>query len=129
MDGGGTGPMETHRLEFLAQSQNAIFTDVERVVVEEKFLGLRKHFVRLLEFARYAVHGTYAPCVPGKRLRPQAEGAKSRTAARRVEGNIRVQQKWNVVIFDFEILFIDFGCEWKFIKLGGLQHRTRRVVH
>src|SRR5580704_18173589 len=99
MDARGAGPLETHRFEFLAQSQNAIFPNVERVVVEEKFFGLRKHFVRLLEFASYAIHGTHAPRVSGKRLRPQTEGAKSRAPTRGVEGDIRVQQKWNVVIF------------------------------
>ncbi len=125
----GAGPLETHRLEFLAESENAIFADVEGVVVEEKFLGLRKHFVRLLEFARHALHGTHAPRVAGKGLGPQAERAKRRTAARGVKGNIRIKQEWNIVIFNFQILLVHFGREGKFIELGGLQQRTRRIVH
>ena len=85
----GAGPLESHGFEFLAQRDDAILADVEGVVIEEKFLGLRKHFVRLLEFAGHIFHGTHAPGVAGKRLRPEAEGAERRTAARGVKRNVR----------------------------------------
>src|SRR6202050_3607903 len=93
-------PLEADGFEFLAKSQNAIFADVEGIVVKEKFLGLRKHFVRLLEFASYAVHRSHTPSVAGKSLRPKAERAQSRATSRGIKGNIRIQQEWNVVFLD-----------------------------
>ena len=85
---GGAGPLEAHGLEFLAERQNAVLADVESVVVEEKFLRLREHLVRLLEFARHVFHRAHAPGVAGKRLRPQAKSTKSRASARGVERNV-----------------------------------------
>ena len=120
--------MEADGLEFLAKSQNAIFADVEGIVVKEKFLGLRKHLVRLLKLARHAVHRSHAPSVAGKRLGPKTKRAQSRTASRRIKRNIRVQEEWNVIILDLQILLIDFGGERQFIKFRGLQQRARRIV-
>src|ERR1700683_439018 len=100
MHASSAGPLEADGFEFLAKSQNTIFADVEGVVVKEKFLGLRKHLVRLLEFASYAVHRSHAPSVAGKSLRPKAERAQSRTTSRSIKGNIRIQQEWNVVFLD-----------------------------
>ena len=128
VDARRAGPLEADRLEFLAERQNAIFANVERVVVEEKFLGLRKHLVRLLEFARHVFHRPRAPGMAGKRLRPQAEGAKRRTSARRVEGNERMQQERHVVILDRQIVLVDVGRKRQRIELFGLHQRPRRVV-
>ena len=36
------GPLKAYGLEFLAEREDAILANVERVVVEEKFLGLRE---------------------------------------------------------------------------------------
>src|ERR1700683_3056622 len=128
MDASSAGPLEADGFEFLAKSQNAIFADVEGIVVKEKFLGLRKHFVRLLEFARHAVHRSHAPRVAGKRLGPKTKRAQSRAASRRIKRNIGIQEEWNVIIFDLQILLVDFGGERQFIKLRGLQQRARRIV-
>src|ERR1700733_13267862 len=105
------GPLKADRFEFLTERQHAVLTDVESVVVEEKFLGLRKHFVRLPEFARYVFHRAHAPRVAGKRLRPQAERTKSRTSARGVERNVRIQQERHIVFFDREMFLVNLGRE------------------
>ena len=89
MDARRAGPLEADRLEFLAERDDAVLANVERIVVEEEFLGLREHLVRLPEFARHVFHRAHAPGVAGKRLRPQAEGAKRRTSASGVERNER----------------------------------------
>ena len=123
------GPLKAHRLEFLAEREDAILANVERVVVKEKFLGLRKHLVRLLEFARHGFDATHAPGVAGKRLRPQAESAESRATARGVEGNERVQQERHIVFFDGQIALVDIGRKRKRIEFFGLQQRTRRIVN
>ncbi len=129
MNTGRAGPLEANRLEFLAERQHAVFANVESIVVEEKFFRLREHLVRLLEFAGYAVHRTDAPGVPGKRLRPETESTQSRTSARGVKGNVRIQQERNIVIFDFEMLLVNLGGEGQRIQLGRLQHGPRGIVH
>ena len=128
VDARGAGPVETHWFEFLAEGQHAVLADVERIVVEEEFLRLRKHLVRLPEFARHILHRTRAPGVAGKRLRPQAEGAQRRASAGGVEGNEGMQQKRHVVLLDRHVLFVNVGGEWQRIQLFGLQQRARRVV-
>src|SRR5579864_7137200 len=97
MHTGGAGPLKAYRLEFLAEREDAILANVERVVVEEKFLGLGKHLVRLLEFARHRFHTAHAPGVAGKSLRPEAEGAESRTTARSIDRYEGVQQERDIV--------------------------------
>jgi hypothetical protein len=75
VNAGRAGPLKAHRLEFLAEREDAILANVEGIVVEEKFLGLRKHFVRLLELAGHRFNAAHAPGVTRESLRPQAERA------------------------------------------------------
>ena len=129
VDARRAGPLEADRLEFLAESDDAIFANIEGIVVEEKFLGLREHLVRLLEFARDALHRSRAPRVAGKRLRPQAESTQRRTSARRVEGNERMQQERDIVLLDRQVLLVHFGGKRQRVELFGLHQRPRRIVH
>ena len=61
---GGARPLELQRLELLAQFDDAILADVERVVVEENLLHLWEIFDGLLHFAGHILRGTRAPGVP-----------------------------------------------------------------
>ena len=58
------------------------FLDVEGIVVEEELLHFRKVLLGPLHLRGHVVARPLAPCVPAQRLRPQAEGALRRAAAR-----------------------------------------------
>ena len=121
--------MEFQRLELGAEIQDAILANIESVVVEENFLHLREIFDGLIYFARDVFGGAGAPGVAGNGLRPHAEGAKRRAAARGIERNVRIQEKWNVVAFDLQVALVNVGSERKRIQLRGMQLRARRVVN
>ena len=70
---------------------------------------LRELLERVAHFVGHVVGGAQPPAVAGVRLRPQAEGAQRRAAARGVERNERVQQERNVVARDVEIALVDLG--------------------
>ena len=129
VDAGRAGPLEADGLEFLAESEDAILANVERIVVKEEFLGLRKHFVSLAEFPRDALDRSRAPRVAGKRLRPQAESTQGRTSSRRIERNEWVQQERHIVFFDFHVFLVDVRGKGKFVQLGSLHQWPRGVVH
>ena len=61
-----------------------------------------------------------------QRLRPQAEGALSRTAARGVKRHIRIQQERNVVFRDVQIALVDLGDVGQRIQILNL--RSVRIV-
>ena len=108
-DARGAGPGEVERLELLAELDGALLAVVEGIVVEEDFLDLRELLERVADFVGDVVGGAQAPAVAGVRLRPQAEGAHRRAAARGVERNERVEQERNVVARDVEIALVDLG--------------------
>ena len=54
-------PAESDRLELRANIENALLADVERIVIEEKFLRLRKQRQRLLHFPRDVLGRANAP--------------------------------------------------------------------
>ena len=116
------------RLEVLAERQNPILADVERVVVEEELLRLREELERLPDFPGDVVDRSHAPCVAGQRLRPQAERAQRRTSARRIERYVRMQQERDVVVLDRQVALVDLGGKRQRVEFGGLQRRPRRVV-
>ena len=78
----GAGPGEAQRLQLLAQLDGARLLDVEGVVVEEELLDMREELLGVGHLGRHIVGRPLAPCVPAERLRPQAEGALRRAAAR-----------------------------------------------
>ncbi len=55
------------------------------------------------------VGGALAPGVAGERLRPEAEGALRRAAARGVERDVGVQQERHVVAGDVHVALVDLG--------------------
>src|SRR6266853_1813059 len=129
VNAGRGGPAEFQGLELAAQLEDAILANVESIVVEENFLHLRKIFDGLLHFASNVVRRTHAPSVPGNGLRPHAEGAQRGAAAGGIKRNERVQQKWDVVVFDLEVALVNVRGKRKGIQLGGVQLRALRVVY
>ncbi len=51
------------------------------------------------------------------RLRPQAERAHRRAAARGVERNVRIQQERNVVAREIEIALVDLGDPGQLVQI------------
>ena len=88
-----------------------------------------KYSSGLRDFPLDVVGGTRAPSVAGNRLRPHAEGAQSRAAARGVERNERMQKKRNVVILDLQVALVDVGGERERVEFFGVELRARGVVN
>ncbi len=65
----------------------------------------------------------------GKRLRPHAEGAKRRAAARTVKGDERIQKERDIVAFDLEVALVDVRCERQGVQLFRVQLRPGPVVN
>ena len=78
------------------------------------------------EFGRHIVGGALAPGVTAERLRPQAEGALRRAAARGVERDIRVKQEGDVVAGDVHVALVDLGRPWHRVQVFNL--RTVGIV-
>src|SRR5882762_10030479 len=129
VNAGRGGPAEFQWLEFAAQFEDAVLANIESIVVEENFLHLRKMFDGLLHFASHVVRRTHAPGVPGNGLRPHTESAERGAAAGGIERDERMEQKWDVVVFDLEVALVNVGGKWKGVQLGGVQLRALRVVY
>src|SRR5712672_155209 len=129
VNAGRGGPAEFQWLEFAAQFEDAILANVERIVVEENFLHLRKIFDGLLHFASHIVRGTHTPGVSGNGLRPHAESAQRGTATSGIERDEGMQQKWDVIVFNLEVALVNVGGKRKGVQLGGVQLRALRVVY
>src|SRR5207302_4369120 len=99
-------PAETKGFELLREFEHAVFADVERIVVKEKFFGLREQFQRLADLFRDIIGGAHAPGVAGKRLRPQTKRAEGRAASRGIERYVGVEEKRNVVVLDLEVALV-----------------------
>ena len=82
----------------------------------------------LSDFAGDVISRPDAPRVAGQGLRPQTERAERGTSARRIERDIRMEQKRNVVVLDGEIAFVDLCGERQSVEFPGLEKRSRRVV-
>ena len=96
-DARGARPGHLQRLQLGAQLDGARLLDVEGVVVEEELLHLGPVFLGLRHLGGNGVGGALAPGMSAERLRPQAEGALRRAAARGVERDVGIQQERHVV--------------------------------
>src|SRR5262249_41353405 len=123
------GPLELERLEFLAQFDGPVLTNVKGIVVEEDFLELREILQGVFHFLDDVVDRASAPRVARDGLWPHTEGAHRRATAGGIERNEGMEQEWDVVVFDGEIALVDIGGERQRIELGGVQLRTLGVVH
>ena len=125
-DARGAGPGEVQRLQLGAKLDGARFLVVERVVVEEDFLDLRERFERVAHLIRHVVGRTQPPAMAGVRLRPQAESAHRRAAARGVERNERIQQERDVVAGDVQIALVDLRHPGQLVQI--FDHAAFRIV-
>jgi hypothetical protein len=101
---------------FLAQLDGADLLDVEGVVVEEELLHFGEVLLGPGQLGGHVVGGALAPGVSAERLRPQAEGALRRAAARGVERDVGMQQEGHVVARHVHVALVD---------LGGPGHRVQ----
>src|SRR6516225_8239702 len=116
-------PAELQRLELGREVQNAVLAYVERVVVKENLFHLGEVFKRLLDFPCHVVGRASPPGVPGKGLRPHAEGTKRRTSPGGIEGNKGMQQERDVIALDFQIALVDVRSERQGVELLGVELR------
>ena len=115
-DARGAAPGEAQRLELFAQLDGARLLDVEGVVVEEEFLHFGEVLLGPLHLGGHIVGGALAPGVTAEGLRPQAEGALRRAAARGVERDVGMEQEGHVVARHVHVALVD---------LGGPGHRVQ----
>jgi hypothetical protein len=76
----------------------------------------------------HVVGRALAPGVAAQRLRPQAEGALRRAAARGVERDKRMQQERHVVLGDVEVAGVDLGRPGHLVELLRRDLRTVGIV-
>ena len=108
-DARGAAPGEAERLELFAELDGANLLDVEGVVVEEELLDFGEVLLGPLQFGGNIVGGALAPGVTAERLRPEAEGALRRAAARGVERDVGMQQEGDVVARHVHVALVDLG--------------------
>ena len=108
-DARGAAPGEVERLQLFAELDGAGLLDVEGVVVEEELLHLGEVLLGPCEFRGHVVGGALAPGVTAEGLRPEAEGALRRAAARGVKRDVRVKQEGDVVAGDVHVALVDLG--------------------
>ncbi len=125
-DARGAAPRDAQRLQLLAELNGAHLLDVERVVVEEEFLHMREVFLRPLHLGSHVIGRALAPRMAAQRLRPQAEGALRRAAARRVERDVRMQQERHVVACHVHVALVDLRRPRHRIQIFHL--RAIRIV-
>ena len=112
--------------QLIRKLDGARLAVVEGVVVEEDFLEAGEVLERVLALGRDIVGRSQAPAMAGMRLRPQAERAHGRTAARGVKRDERIQQKRNVVAPEIQVALVDFGHPGQLIQI--LDDAAFRVV-
>ncbi len=100
-------PGKFQLLQLAAQLNRARLLVIEGVVVEEDLLEAGKVFESPAALVHDIVGRTQAPAMARVGLRPEAERALSRTAARRVERDIRIQQKRDVIAPEIQIALIN----------------------
>ena len=115
-DARSAAPRQVQRLQLFAELDRAHLLDVEGVVVEEELLDLGEVLLGPLELRRNVIRRPLAPRVTAEGLRPQAEGALRRAAARGVKRDVRVQQEGHVVARHVHVALVD---------LGGPRHRVQ----
>src|ERR1700733_15220778 len=94
----------------LAQSSTVrAFWMLKEKAAEEKLLCVGEQLLGGGHLCRHIVGRALAPCVSTQSLRPQAEGALRRAAARGIQRDIRIQQERNVVFRYIDVAFIDIG--------------------
>ncbi len=109
--------MKFHLPQLRANFQSARLAVVEGVVVEEDFLQAREVLQRELHFIGDVGGRPQSPAVSGMRLRPQTKRAHGRAAARGVEGNIRIQQKRDIVFAEIQVALVDLGHPRKLVQI------------
>ncbi len=102
-------PRNAERLQLLAELDGAHLLNVERVVVEEEFLHFREVLLRPFHLGRNIISRPLAPRMPAQGLRPQAERALRRAAARGVKRDVRMQQERHVVARHVHVALVDLG--------------------
>ncbi len=102
-------PGQAQRLELFAELDGANLLDVEGVVVKEELLHFREILLGPLQLGGHIVGGALAPCVSAERLRPEAESALRRAAARGVERDVGMQQEGHVIAGHIHVALVDLG--------------------
>ncbi len=123
----GARPGKPQRLQLGAEFDGARLLDVEGVIVEEKFFDFGPVLFGLRHFGGDIVGGAFAPGMSTQGLRPQAEGALRRAAARGVQRDIRIQQERHVVAGDVEIALVNVGNVGQRVEILNL--RGVGIVH
>ena len=126
-DARGARPGHLQRLQLLAKLDGARLLNVEGVVVEEEFLHPGPVFHGLLHFGGNGVGRALAPRVSAERLRPQAEGALRRTAARGVERDERIEQERHVVAARIDVALVNVDHIGQRVEVG--HRRTVGIVN
>src|SRR5882724_5967905 len=139
-DARGAAPGHIERLELGAQLDGAGLLDVEGIVVEEYFAEIWPVFLYLGHLQGYAISGALAPRMPTEQLRPQTEGALCRASARRIEGQVWIEEERNVVLAHIEVALVnvdhvgkgiqvlDGGTVWIVNALSIFQERDSRDI-
>src|ERR1035441_1298988 len=102
--------------------------DVEGFAAEEEFLDVGEELLGVGHLRGNVVGGALAPGVAAQRLRPQAEGALRRAAARGIERHKRVQQERHVVLGDVEVASVNLSGPGHLVELFGGNLRPVGVV-
>ena len=93
----GARPRRLERLQLFTHGDRAVLRPRERVIIEENLLKIGKLLPRSFDFCGDVLGTACPPGVPADRLRPQAERAQRRTAARGVERDVRIEQEGHVI--------------------------------
>src|SRR5581483_7337903 len=96
----------------------------EGVVIEEKFLHLRKSLLGPAHFLDHVADAARPVAMTADRLRPQTEGAARFTAAPGIERDVRMLQITDKIILDGEIALVNRRYERQFVHV--LQNGARR---
>ena len=100
-------PGQAERCQLFRDFAGARQVRGEGVVIEEKFLHLRKELLHVGHFVGDILRRTHAIFVSADGLRPEAEGALRRATAAGVKAHVRMQQVTDEIFFDLQIALVD----------------------
>src|SRR5581483_1398312 len=120
-------PGVAHLADAARDVAGALLVGGEGVVVEEDLAHAREHVPHRLDFPEHVRDAARAVAVPGRHLRPEAEGAAGRAAAAGVERDVRVLAVRRVVLLEVEVLGVDLGREGQIVQLLPVEQRPVRV--
>jgi hypothetical protein len=126
-DARGAGPCQIERLELFAQLDGATFWMLK--VSSSKKNSFTSGKFSLAHFSSAATSSVdrLRQAWPAQRLRPEAEGALRRAAARGVERDVRVQQERHVVAGHVHVALVDLGGPGHRVEVFNL--RAVGIVH